>query len=342
MSESSVRNLRRCMTYSKPAPLRIRSGQNDGRESGACVNIRFNVTRLKRRAEKMMIGSSESGGLLDSWSGVDLSNDASGRLEFLSHVERLLPSAVDRLALENSSLELFSLGELNRLSLEEYCWRIAANLDWLRIGRAIPPLRSVRLPAFAPVQVIYTRPGWVGRNPPRFGSMLTLRAIAGDLCALRIQRWVSTRFTWALARALKLTGRCGVGYSGNPSQLYGVRFVARIVEDRYGRTFDRFDPGQFSVYNRRLMKRRAEPCPNKYEWPCHECSLGEDQCPSGAALFRACRPQSITSIFCRRCNGARPHDAFGCLQCAKRKPRSENTHAQDQEEGLGGQEVLEP
>lgn len=285
---------------------------------------KFNVRIVEKTATRLLLGQSDGvDGLLHKWVGRDIGADTQLQLELLEDVRcRLLQPAVPK-ALLSSLMPLFN-GRISTHVFEELMWRIAARQDDLMLGEVIPPWVGLAEPVYAPVQVVRLRTGWSSGREPVLGSYLTLRAIAGDVCPRLVQRFVTKKFTFVLAKELGIRGsRKKPGFIGEANQLYGMRFVARLVQSRQESSelnFDRFLVGQFESWNKKLLARRAEPCPSGFKFPCHKCSLGEAECPASKVALRACRPVSLQSRICTICSETMWHDGGDCLACRRRRP----------------------
>lgn len=293
-------------------------------------SIKFSPHLVTNRVRRILFGRpGQSSGIMASWSGADLRTDADARNEFVADVCRELGD-VRHSVIYSSVLDLFARSSIHPADLEDMAWRLAGNIDRLRLDMEIPPRSMLPVsPVFAPAQVTQARFKWFG-NQPRPGVDMTLRILDGDLCGRSVRRWISSKFAFVVARELGVGRRRSRpwGYSGICQQLYGLRLVVRLVTSYSGDlTFDRFMAGQFVSYNRSLMKNRSLPCPAGYSWPCHECSLGEDQCPDRGKTPRACRRFSVVVSSCVVCQQEAPHDNGECLRCAARSPKDKRDAA---------------
>jgi len=219
----------------------------------------------------------------------------------------------------DSSASLFG-GELSCKEIEAFCYRMAANIDILQANVPVHTWRGLEYQLIAPLQVVRVRGGWSKGKKQIYGIILTFQVIDGFACPLKFDRWFPLKFLYVFARELGIGNhRAKQHYAGFPDMLYGMRFIATLMESKYDEkvlTFERYASGQFTGYNKALMKLRAEPCPKKYAWACHSCSLGGDDCPT---KDRACRGLTLVTKFCRICNDDVIHDGDECVKCRKRK-----------------------
>lgn len=285
------------------------------------MNVRFNPRATERRAKRLAFGTPNSlPGLVSSWSGIDLSNDYEGQLELSRQAVKLLGVDVATHVMHSSASSLFT-SELTYNQIEFFCYRIAANVDTLVVGSPLTPWRGLLGPLLAPLQIINTKTGWSRSSKSKLGTILNFRIIDGPACHIEFSRWFPQRFLWVLGRDLGiLKQRSKNAFVGNRAQLYGMRFIATLINSRFEPntlTFERYSVGQFSGYNAAIMKLRSQPCPLKYTWPCYKCSIGEKDCP---VKNRACRQRTLLLLFCSSCNKQTYHDGSECVLCRKRPP----------------------
>lgn len=282
---------------------------------------RFSPEVTARRARKLLYGSEQACGLAASWVGLDISRDIEAQYQMARQAVSLLGVDLLLRVVHASFAPLFS-GVITSQSMEFIAYRLAANLGWLSTNRPLPSVAALRGGVPAPVQVVHAAYGWSRGQEPEAGSNIKLRVIDGSHCPLVVARWFSRRHLYVLARILGFTHCREPVFSGQASQLYGMRFVVRLEPSRYDRgslTFERAVVGQFKRHNRQLMRQRAAPCPANYTHPCHQCSLGEDECPAPDAR-RACRAATLIQTECKRCNTSTLHDHGECVLCRRRPP----------------------
>lgn len=285
---------------------------------------RFSPEATTRRAKRLLYGTKDARGLAAAWAGLDVSRDLAAQYQMAQQAIDLLGVPLLLRVVHASLAPLFS-GPVAVPSLEFVAYRLAANLNWLATDRALPDVSSLRGRLYAPVQVVHTAYGWSRGREPRAGSSIQFRVIDGSHCPLRFTRWFSRRHLYVLARLFGFKYRGVAVFSGQASQLYGMRLVVRLEAAKYDRstlTFERAVLGQFGGHNRALMKLRAEPCPASYRHACHQCSLGEDACPSDTPR-RACRAVTLIAQECRRCNTSTLHDRGECVLCRRRPPAAQ-------------------
>jgi len=282
---------------------------------------RFNPGTTERRARRVAFGSVNSkAGLVPTWAGSDLSNDSLAQAEFAAHAIELLGVDVPLHAMHASAMPLF-LGPMTAAEIKFFSYRIAANAKPLSIEMPMPPWSGLHRPTLAPLQIVNAYAGWSRGKKPRHGTILTFRVIDGEACPLQFSRWFPQKFLWVLARELRISApRAKHPFRGKRAQLYGIRLQATLVNSEYTEgaiTFERFTVGQFTGYNKALMRLRDEPCPNRYAWPCHKCTLGEDNCPVAG---RACREKTLLLSSCPVCNQQTYHEDSRCVVCRSRQP----------------------
>lgn len=282
---------------------------------------RFSPDVTERRVRRLLYGSERTNGLATLWVGLDLSRDMEAQYQMAQQVIDLLGIDLLLRVVHASLAPLFS-GVITLHGLEFIAYRLATNLGRLSTNRPLSDVVALRGGVLAPVQIVHTAYGWSRGHEPKAGSIIKLRVIDGSYCPLTFTRWFSQRHLYVLARLLGFTYRSRAVFSGQASQLYGMRFVARIEMSKHERgvlTFERAVLGQFKSHNRQLMQQRAAPCPARYAHPCHQCSFGEDECPADDTR-RACRAVTLRQMECRRCNTATLHDRGECVLCRRRPP----------------------
>lgn len=286
------------------------------------MKIRFNPHTTERRALRMAYGSKTSTGLVSNWSGSYVGDDYVGQLRFAKQAVELL--GVGSIAtLHESGCELFS-EEMTHKSILKFCRRVAANFELLVAGRPVLSWGGISDNVVAPLQIVHIKSGWSRGKKPVLGVSIKFRVIDGEACAVEFRRWFPIKFLFVFAKELGIGNyRTKHHYSGGPNELYGMRFVATLVNSEYERgavTFERYAGGQFISYNRKLIALRGEPCPLGYSWECHACSYGEDECPAAKPISRACRPLTLCVQSCEMCGRDTQHDGEECMRCRKRRP----------------------
>lgn len=264
-------------------------------------------------------------GLVEDWIGISLLEHIE-QIAFIKHIKRLLREKqfrVDEYIIREVVIRLFTLDEVTLSDLDFVCWRIAANIDYMVAGLPVPTLEIPRNPAEAPLQIIKVSPGWSKTKVPILGTSFKLKVIAGTYCPVNFYRWFPTNYLYKFARDIGIGGyRSKSRYTGDPYELYGMRFIAsiytKVVNGRAVITFDRFHGGQFDVRNKKLLKLRFSPCPAGYKCACAKCAIGEDTCPASLAeLKRACRPVTLVNKLCTKCNSNSWFDGGTCMTCVK-------------------------
>jgi hypothetical protein len=91
------------------------------------------------------------------------------------------------------------------------------------------------------------------------------------------------------------------------------------------------------THNVGLRKERAEPCRFKYNWPCHECTVGYEY-PAGCRL--ATHPRTYEQKFCPACESVSWFDLgsndTACLLCRERATRKGERHVAGAKSQPGG------
>jgi len=288
------------------------------------MKVRFNTHTTERRATRMAFGSKTTMGLVSDWSGIYIGDDYVSQLRFAKQAFELL-GAGSIATLHESGCELFSK-EMTLQSIFKFCRRISANIDLLSAGRPVLSWCGINDSLTAPLQVIHIQSGWSRGKKPVLGVSIKFRVIDGEACAEEFRRWFPTKFLFVFAKELGIGNyRAKQHYSGGPNELYGMRFVATLVNSTYESgaiTFERYAGGQFVSYNRKLITTRGEPCPLGYSWACHMCSYGEDDCPVTKPISRACRPLTLHVQSCDACGKDTQYDGEECMRCRKRRPNA--------------------
>lgn len=168
--------------------------------------------------------------------------------------------------------------------LGDLAWRLAANVDRLKAGRAVLPWAGQAALEWVPVEVLAVAPGKNRRG--KTVADCTLVSLAGSSASLRHRkRWTQAEYTF-LSREF--------GYAGHHARpplpfqsrddLVGIRFMALMDPDRSTSSQPGFRQVRMTstllAGNLELIKVRArvDPCPEGYTHQCHKCSLGRESC----------------------------------------------------------------
>lgn len=286
------------------------------------MDVKFSVRETETRVRRLTVGTPSRTAvfLYEKWVTEDLSRNFSGQIEFAGDVVKLLGEPLDVDVVRQSCMSVFT-GTIILDDLIDLCWRIAGNVDLLRANHVLPARAWVYQPLLAPLQIFHAQCGWSRARVPRKGTLLTFRVLCGEACPLKFSRWFSDRFLFRLAKEFGIGNyRAKHKFSGNRLELVGMRFVVTLIKSKYDLsaiTFERYAVGQFTSYNKRLLKLRHTPCPLGHKWECHECSLaaGPDACPVITPLARSCRPVTLELQLCNKCKDNTFWDGNECIKC---------------------------
>lgn len=285
---------------------------------------------VKKRAERLIAGkrrTKQSDGIIGTWSGAYLSNDAKGQVDLAEHIIYLLEEDLRVEPIRASCATVFG-GVITSRELKELCWRIAANVDRLRMCQPVFPYTPTPEQIEVPVEIIDAYPSWRCGKNEELGNLFTCRIIDGVACPYTFTKWMSKKYMYFFANELELTGYRAKGrFTGVRRQLVGVRFEALLEQDKYDNTkatFNLCTPGQFLQYNKSVLRKRMEPCPLNFKWSCYDCIRGKrgtgefKGCPQP---IRSCRPRTLVRKYCSLCGGETYHDRKKCGTCQARRPQ---------------------
>ncbi len=194
--------------------------------------------------------------------------------------------------------------DLTQRRLRTFAWRLASNIDRLKAGYPLGPLRTPREAAWMPIQVGSALPGCDHKS--RFGADFTATALAGTYATGRLT-WFWTRTAYLyIARSAGFTGSGGRQPCQHPTQFVGLRLFAWVdpALSRDGSPAFRtvaVSPSMLA-YNNEILAirfRLDRQCPLGFDGEnflaCHFCSAGARECAA------ACHPVAYESGLCAKC-----------------------------------------
>lgn len=234
-----------------------------------------------------------------------------------------LPEGIPRDAIFETARQVLDV-ELTPAVCLRLAWRIAGNLPTLKAGLPILPWTSQVNDEWVPAQIVKVSPAVKMRNNrAERGHEMFIRVQAGTPCCQVTSRFLTRRFSFALARRLGFTKRTGRFPYTDPMQLVNLRFIGEILAEK---SATKIWLGRIHMTtsiidsNRELLRLRLhlDPCPNGWTHPCHNCVVGYLTCPAGT------HREDFQMAFCRHCG----LDAFFdpetsteiCVACARRTP----------------------
>jgi len=172
---------------------------------------------------------------------------------------------------------------LTPVVIERTAWRLAANIERLQDGIAVPPWDSQEYREWVPLQVRQYDPHRTQGG--RYGGMFYLRVLAGTPCPLTIRTFWSTEFCGVLARRVGFTARWRQYPFRRLDELVNLRLLGLIdpQECKLNKPGFRevFVTNSLLKWNRGIIRQRFRvnwKCPNNFTHPCFECPIGYAEC----------------------------------------------------------------
>ncbi len=178
------------------------------------------------------------------------------------------------------------------VQLEEMAWRLAGNTRRLTQGRAVPAWRVQVMAEWVPLQIL-----WARREPNRRGNpgaLFGFRVLAGTPAGKLIERWLSRKQCYIVARQMGFTyprgDNDGLPYAA-PEEFVRLRLLGLVLPELC-RDGPQFQDIQVSptllAWNKEILKRRARVHPKfrcqkdlPASFPCWKCPIGFLQCAAG-------------------------------------------------------------
>lgn len=214
---------------------------------------------------------------------------------------------------------------VSRHMLHEEGWRIAGNLNRLRIGKHVPPWRTQTRPEWVPLQITDHVPFRSKRG--KIGGIFTFRILAGTSCSLVVEKFWTREFARYLSAKLGFSLPWGQLPFQRLPEFMSLRLYG-LIEPERSHTQPFFDqvaaPGSVLAYNRKLLKARKRvgfACPKQWDTPCFQCPIGYDRCRCGT------HPRTFVRGVCEKCKQERwmdpQHEELRlCMECFIRQQLS--------------------
>lgn len=235
---------------------------------------------------------------------------------WVTELRRAMPGSATEEVVRASLIDLGRL-PITRRSTIAAAWRLAGNIDKLRVGEPIRPWDGQR--NSDPVPVMFTDSLPTRTKYGKVGSTYSALVIGGEAAGMtargfftrKFVRWASKFLGWGKTRdAIRIA---------KDSELVGMYALAVLKQ---GETrlpaLEKLQPpsGSLLKHNKSLIKKRARDgfaCPQSYTHPCYACHIGYDGCVaavhSSTYTARQCDEcgqlslfdPSQNSEFCIRC-----------------------------------------
>jgi hypothetical protein len=230
----------------------------------------------------------------------ELTGDAYQR--FVDAVAKVMPSTVSRDILFDSCRSILG----RRLTLQRMAtlaWRLAGNVPRLRKMIPVHPWTQQTSDEWIPVHVeagVYAK-SYRGELACDFA----FRAMAGTVAPKLFRQQLTKKHCSMFATRLGFTTRRAPQKRRRPfvdsMQFVGLRFCVLIEMSRsHDRPtfFHMAVPPKFKEWNTELLEMRYRhgwDCPKGYHHACHNCVIGQDQCPAAT--------HQLTHVlqFCSQC-----------------------------------------
>lgn len=203
-------------------------------------------------------------------------------------------------------------------------WRLAGNMNKLKIGEPVPEWVRQTTLEWCPVNIKRANPG--RGYDGKFGFFYEYDILAGTPAGLRFNKFWSMKYIRFIARELGFKKTRKAHYRLlDGHELVGMRlyllFDPVISKDDKPIAYHFAVPNSCKVFNTRLLELRYRivPCPEGYsleEVPCHNCPFGYDKCSAG------CHPKTYEVRTCFRCGQDKWHDPLSksllCIECIQK------------------------
>jgi hypothetical protein len=208
--------------------------------------------------------------------------------------------------------------------LQEYSWRLAANVSRLRDGQAVLSWTSQTEKEWVPVCFIDAKRSV--NHKDQWGYSYGLRIMGGSPAPMEIRKFYTSRSAAILAGELGFSSRGPLTYKDD-RELVGTYCLVELDPEYSRRGRPSFYhirvPSVLLKYNRELIRCRLRTpgvfdCPKDYTHYCFECEVGYRECPCGVHrstyVARPCP-------HCKRPGWFDPdREENECVDCLSKKP----------------------
>lgn len=227
----------------------------------------------------------------------------------------VLPSEIDRKIII-SSVQDIAGKTLTESLIKSTAWRLAANFNTLKEGKAVRLWTQQKISEWVPMQIIRSQ-SVTYKHQPAFAFSICI--LAGTAASLIISKVWSSKLCFIMSNEFGFTKPWGNYPFSNGLEFVSMRFLGQL-EPALSTDKPYFDKVKCSSatkkWNRGLMmlrQREGFSCPENYKIPCHLCWRGYRSCPA------ACRPTDLTNKYCNTCKQDSWFDEEieenVCLQC---------------------------
>lgn len=157
----------------------------------------------------------------------------------------------------------------------ELAWRVAAGFDQIKHGIKLERSLKAVPPDWAILRIEDSKFGRVfnGENGPVQTLQLSFRILNGVFAGLSFTQSIPYRYVmFKLAREIGFPS-----FTHLDKNDIVLAYFAGLLDPagKYGPTVTEFFASEpLKTRNRRLFKKRSEPCHAKFNWPCVKCTLG--------------------------------------------------------------------
>jgi len=211
--------------------------------------------------------------------------------------------------------------------LDTVAWRLAGNLERLKLHRPALPWCRQEVDEIVPVQILDVYPGYTPTR--KFGGTFPLRILAGTPASHIIDQFWTSGYCRLIAQILGFSAPWGKRQYIDLRQFVGLRLSVRIATELSGsaprfeklwQEDDKIKPASLYQWNQdvlRMRRRDTFQCPRKYpldQVQCHFCVVGTDEC------LAATHEATYTKSYCEVCekdnwfDPASPQQDL-CLEC---------------------------
>lgn len=201
--------------------------------------------------------------------------------------------------------------------LRQAAWQIAGNASSFAAGNSLArvTINSLSAVGWTPVELLRL---WPLRRGKHLLCEIKVVALAGAAAGMEIDTYWSQKFIPVVALHVGFTPRYKKRPLQDPAELVGLWFYTKFKPNPAGDgvTIEGLEcPSVCLQHNREIIdiRRRLQPCPNRFTHACSRCAAGRDRCI--AATHRVSYRLDVCSI----CKNRGPIDdecsSTTCIHC---------------------------
>jgi hypothetical protein len=223
--------------------------------------------------------------LVESLTGfADRVVDGQALNELVEHSLQFLPKRTPTYGLHDF-FRSYAGRRITGAELKEVAWKIAGNTSSFAAGKSLPHVTTSSLAALGWTPVELTRL-WPFRRSKYMLCDVRLVALAGAAAGMEIDTVWSQKFVPVVALHVGFTPRYKKRPLQDITELVGLWFYTKFKLNTTGDgvTIDGIEcPSVCQQHNREIIdiRRRIQPCPNRFNHPCSRCAVGRDRCIAG-------------------------------------------------------------